>query len=227
MSEGTWTGDTSRASSEDVLRGRPGTKRWYYTKCGVYRRRRRRGLGEERVLQFQTPDVKEKGSGQPTWLEGTFLVLLINYLRAYTAPCNQIYIIACKTFLCAGRASCVWGRRKGFSGCAKKPLEIRKFDRISNSWLCGNFRQATFNNVEFHETRPTFTILSKSNVCFTSKTITGKNWIRLKSFTSKNYCYFDALLQATKTTSKTINNNRKNNQTSYAKIFSTIYSNFF
>lgn len=164
MSEGTWTGDTSRASSEDVLRGRPGTKRWYYTKCGVYRRRGRRGLGEERVLQFQTPDVKEKGSGQPTWLEGTFLVLLINYLRAYTAPCNQIYIIACKTFLCAGRASCVWGRRKGFSGCAKKPLEIRKFDRISNSWLCGNFRQATFNNVEFHETRPTFTILSKSNV---------------------------------------------------------------
>lgn len=76
-----------------------------------------RGLGEERVLQFQTADVKEKGSGQP--LEGTFLVLLINYLRAYTAPCNQIYIIACKTFLLACvRARvcvepCMRGRRKG------------------------------------------------------------------------------------------------------------------
>lgn len=66
-----------------------------------------RGLGEKRVLQFQTADVKEKGSGQP--LEGTFLVLLINYLRAYTAPCNQIYIIACKTFLLACVRACVCG----------------------------------------------------------------------------------------------------------------------
>lgn len=65
---------------------------------------------------------------------------------------------------------------RGFQGARKSRWRyVGKFDRISNSWLCGNFRQATFNNVEFHETRSTFTILSKSNVCFTSKTITGKN----------------------------------------------------
>lgn len=102
MSEGTWTDDTSRASSEDVPGEDERQRVWYYTeRVCVYTE----GLGEERVLQFQTADVKEKGSGQP--LEGTFLVLLINYLRAYTAPCNQIYIIACKTFLLACVYMCV------------------------------------------------------------------------------------------------------------------------
>lgn len=108
---------------------------WYYIECVcVCVWCIQRGLREERVLQFQTADVKEKGSGQP--LEGTFLVLLINYLRAYTAPCNQIYIIACKTFLlacvCVYMYMCWATWRKGFSR-TKKPLEIRKFDRISNN----------------------------------------------------------------------------------------------
>lgn len=134
MSEGTWTDDTSRASSEDVPGEDERQRVWYYTeRVCVYTE----GLGEERVLQFQTADVKEKGSGQP--LEGTFLVLLINYLRAYTAPCNQIYIIACKTFLLACVYVCVYvwghmrGRRKAFS--RKSRWRYRKFDRISNSFV--------------------------------------------------------------------------------------------
>lgn len=102
------------------------------------------GLGEERVLQFQTADVKEKGSGQP--LEGTFLVLLINYLRAYTAPCNQIYIIACKTFLlaCVYMCVCMCGATcevavKRFHEKAEE--RYRKFDRISNSFVVWKFHE--------------------------------------------------------------------------------------